>query len=102
MKRLSVFAMLCSLLSLGSFAILVVEDRRLGIALPYSMPLAFASMVLLTPFLLLLVGRRATVPVTEASPPPVEPLTAEYRASRAQTIEGVVLLDFSPLRGPAR
>ena len=101
MKRLAVFAMVCSLLSLGSFAILVVEDRRLGITLPYSMPLAFASMVLLTPFLLLLVGRRVTIPLTEASPSPVEPMTGECRASRGE-IEGVVLLDFSPLRGPAR
>jgi hypothetical protein len=96
MKRLLYAWVICSVFSLGSFGVLLLQDQRLGIMLPYSVPLAFAAILALTPVLLALASR---IPVREAPPsesrralhdPPASPTPV-----RISTPEGIVLLDFS-------
>jgi hypothetical protein len=87
----------------------LLADRHLSVPMPYEVPLAFASMVVLAPVLLIaadkLRSRRAIriesmprpVPaavVAAAEPAPVRhPRTVRVRTARAA--EGVVLLDVS-------
>ena len=100
MKRFLAFCVLCSLLSAGAFFVLILEDRRLGIALPYSVPLAFASMLLLTPMLHALARqlpqRVAAVPDVAAPAMPLERAPHQRRPA-----QGVVLLDLSATATPA-
>jgi hypothetical protein len=104
MKRVIVAWILCTVLSLGSFALLVLADRRLGVMLPFSLPLAFAGVSALAPALFALFeSLRARRPIVVREAPPREvpaerdrepaPLTAGRR--RRRTAQGVVLLDFS-------
>jgi hypothetical protein len=110
MKRLVIAWMLCTVLSAGSFAVLVVADRRLGVALPFSLPLAFAAMSALAPGLFALFealrARRPIVvrdtPVREVAPPKRNDSVAPVASARrsARRAQGLVLLDCSSF--PAR
>jgi hypothetical protein len=112
MKRLVVLWMLCTILSAGSFAVLVVADRRLGVALPFSLPIAFAAMSALAPGLFALfealrarrpiVVREAPVVVREVAAPSREKPTPSSAAERrrGRRAQGLVLLDCSSF--PAR
>jgi hypothetical protein len=101
MKRVLAFCAVCSLLSMGAFFLLVLEDRRLGIALPYSVPLAFAGMLLLTPVLHVLAKRvpARVAPVTERTAAPV--LFERVPHPRRRPAQGIVLLDLSTAAAPA-
>jgi hypothetical protein len=97
MTRLVALWMTCSLFALGSFAVLLAEDRRLDVPLPYSVPLAFASLMVIALALLVVVEklraeRPVRVEVVQPAPPPV-PAEAIPRP-RAIAL-GWVLLDFS-------
>ena len=100
MRRIAAIWAVCSLLLIGSFAVLMLVDRRAGIALPYSIPLAFAITLLVASAVFTLgqalFARRplrqvAPVPVIEA-PRPIPPTRR-----RRNPPEGVVLLDLSSL-----
>lgn len=104
MKRLIVFWTCCSLLSLAAFAVLLYEDRRLGVPLPYSVPLAFAAIVALpgTPMIFSRKVRALSRTLRARLRVPVEPVQppASTRATRRpKAAEGVVLLDFSSAAG---
>lgn len=95
MRRLIAFSVACAALSFGSFAVLMIEDRRLGVPLPYSVPIAFVTMLVAAPLLLALVDvlrRRRPVQVQATVPRPRSEVVASPRRSGA---EGVVLLDLS-------
>ena len=104
MKRVVIAWILCTVLSLGSFALLVLADRRLGVMLPFSLPLAFAGVSALAPGLFALFeALRARRPVVVYQAPPREipvernrepsPLPADRR--RRRMAQGLVLLDCS-------
>ena len=114
MKRLVVLWMLCTVLSAGSFAVLIVADRRLGVALPFSLPIAFAAMSALAPGLFALFeALRARRPIVVRDTPVREVVAAKpkdaaapvangRRSARrtARRAQGLVLLDCSSF--PAR
>ncbi len=56
MKRALAIWIVCSVLSLAAFAVMVIEDRRLGVALPYAVPIALGSIAALAPALFALFG----------------------------------------------
>lgn len=99
MRRIAAVWAVCSLLLIGSFGVLMIVDRRAGIALPYSIPLAFA-ITLLAASALFTLGQAlfARRPIRQAAPAPkVEaPRTNVVRRPR-NAPEGVVLLDLSSL-----
>jgi hypothetical protein len=94
MKRIVSIWIMCIGLSLGSFAILVIEDRRLDLPVPYTVALAFASMLLLSVSVILLLhtaGDRIAERRRLAGRAGVQ----AARAATRRTVEGVVLLDLS-------
>jgi hypothetical protein len=113
MKRVLIVWILCLAASAGSFGVLLVEDRKLGLPLPYTLPLAFLGMLVAGPILQMLAAKAwpqpkivvrpaiAPAPVTAASPEPAAvttprvpvavPATARARAAA----QGVVLFDMS-------
>lgn len=99
MRHLAAVWTVCSLLLIGSFGVLMIVDRRAGIALPYSVPLAFA-ITLVAAAALFTLGQAllARRPVRQAAPRArVEtPRTIVPRRPRTAP-EGVVLLDLSSL-----
>ena len=94
MKRLVAIWILCSAISLGSFGVLMLEDRRLGVPAPYSVPAAFATMLVAAPALFALVEwlrlRRPIVVAPVVADPPFR-----AAATRRRTAQGLVLLDCS-------
>lgn len=117
MKRVLFVWIVCSIASLGSFGVLLLEDRRLGLPLPYSLPLAFVVMLTAGSLLQLLAAtawpqpkivlRPEPVPVPPAAvavEPPQRPepvrtaATATRRSGRGA--EGVVLFDLSRVTVP--
>ena len=99
MRRIAAVWAVCSLLLIGSFGVLMIVDRRAGIALPYSIPLAFANPLRAAPawytpaqagFARRPLGRPAPAPKVAA------PRTNVVRRPR-NAPEGVVLLDLSSL-----
>ena len=99
MRRIAAVWAVCSLLLIGSFGVLMIVDRRAGIALPYSVPLAFA-ITLLAATSLFTLGQAilARRPVREAAPPLRVQVPRPVVARRPRTApEGVVLLDLSSL-----
>jgi hypothetical protein len=103
MKRFAAIWILSSTFALCAFAVLLVEDRQLGVPLPYSLPIAFA-VVLAIPVTPLLFSRKirtrskrllAQQRVRAQPLPPPAPATVRPRRRQA---EGVVLLDFSSAR----
>lgn len=107
MKRVAIIWSLCSALSLASFAVLILQDRRLGVAVPYSLPLAFFSMAVLAPALLALFewfrSRRPIVvhvepvaPVAAAASTAV-PSSSGAATRRVRGAQGLVLLDCSSI-----
>ena len=104
MKRVLVVWVLCSALSAGSFAMLLLEDRQLDVALPYSVPIAFFSLIVAAPLALALFewlrGRRPIV-VHVAPVPHVSRATAVDAPPglrpRFRGAQGLVLLDCSTL-----
>ena len=99
MRRIAAVWAVCSLLLIGSFGVLMIVDRRAGIALPYSIPLAFA-ITLLAASALFTLGQAlfARRPTRQAAPAPTveAPRTNVVRRPR-NAPEGVVLLDLSSL-----
>jgi hypothetical protein len=94
MKFLSVVWSLSTVLALGSFGVLLLQDRRLGVPLPYSVGIAFTAMAVLVPALFGLYERlRAKRPIRVRADAPTTAATRP--ASRPRTAEGLVLLDFS-------
>jgi hypothetical protein len=104
MKPVVVVLLVCSTLSCGSFGVLLLQDRQLGVPLPYSVPLAFASMLVVAPAFLAAFERlRARRPIRIETPPPKPPRVSHAEgapapAQRRPALEGVVLLDFSTAR----
>jgi hypothetical protein len=101
MKRLIAIWIVCSLLSLASFGVLIYADRRLGVALPYSLSMSLFAIVAIAPAIFALFewvrGRRPivvqAVPAPGPAPAPAAP--ERPRPRRPRGIEGVVLLDCS-------
>jgi hypothetical protein len=99
MRRIAAVWAVCSLLLIGSFGVLMIVDRRAGIALPYSVPLAFA-ITLLAASALFTLGQAllARRPVRQAAAPARVETPRTVAARRPRTApEGVVLLDLSSL-----
>jgi len=103
MRRITAVWGVCSLLLVGSFGVLMIVDRRAGIALPYSVPVAFA-VTLLAASALFSLGQAllARRPVRQIAPPIRSAKASAERttmvARRPRTApEGVVLLDLSSL-----
>jgi len=92
MKCLIGVWVLCSALCLGSFGVLLFEDRRLGVPVPYSVPLAFATMLLTTPGLLLIVKY---APSRQPAPDPIVRVSRPAETPARLVAEGLVLLDLS-------
>lgn len=118
MKRALYVWVWYSMISAGSFGVLIAEDLRLGLPLPYSVPLAFAAMLIVAALLQWLAARvaerRAIVgreAVRESPAPPPEvaieaPVAAPDRAlvpapparRSGPATQGLVLLDLSRVR----
>lgn len=96
MKRVLTICAICSALSFGSFGLLILQDRRLGVPLPYSFSLACLAMTVLAPALLSLFEalRRRRPIVVQRVDRPASVVDVPAAFSRRRT-EGVVLLDFS-------
>lgn len=93
MKRFVAIWILCSAMSLGSFGLLMIEDRRLGVPAPYSVPAAFAAMLVAAPALFALLEwlrRRRPIVVRAVADPPFR-----AAATRRRPAQGLVLLDCS-------
>src|SRR3954453_5442190 len=100
MKTVGTIWGVCLLLSMASFGTLMIEDRRVGIALPYSVPLAFAITLFAAAALFIIGGALlAPRPVRRPAAPPrnAAPAAAVAAARRRLAPEGVVLLDLSSL-----
>jgi hypothetical protein len=94
MKIMAIVWALCSVLSLGSFGVLLLQDRRLGVPLPYSIAIALTALVALAPALLVLYEKaRGNRPIHIGTIAPRAP--APRATVRPRAAEGVVLLDFS-------
>lgn len=112
MKRLISTWVLCSALSAASFGVLMIEDRRLGVALPFSLPIAFFSLAALAPGLVALVEwlrqRRPVVIQLAPAPQTARDATDTAVDDPAETArpacaaQGVVLLDWSTFRSRER
>jgi hypothetical protein len=102
MRRITAVWGVCSLLLVGSFGVLMIVDRHAGVALPYSVAIAFA-VTLLAASALFALGQAllARRPVRQVVPPiRIAKASAERTivAQRPHTApEGVVLLDLSSL-----
>ena len=100
MRRLIAIWGTFSVLLVGSFGVLMLVDRRAGIALPYSVPLAFAVTLLAASALFMageaLLARR---PVRSIAPAPAARAAAPriVKSTPRTAPEGVVLLDLSSL-----
>ena len=72
MKRLIAIWLTCAAAAAGSFGVLMFEDRRLGVGLPFSLPIAFFSMAAAVPAVLSLFewlrARRPVVVQLQPSP----------------------------------
>jgi len=112
MKRLLAVWSLCMLAALASFGALLLEDRTLGLPLPYSLPLAFGATAVFGPLLLMAAAKIWPVrPIVVRAPAPavVAPLPAAGEAVRnpavgpvfargrrpARAAEGVILFDMA-------
>ena len=97
MKRIAIVWGLNLLLLCGSFGVLLVEDRRLAVPLPYSVPIAFAATLLIAAALFAvaqaIVSRRPMQIVERRRP---DAAGGDDGVPR-RPAEGVVLLDFSRL-----
>lgn len=99
MRRIAAIWAVCSLLLIGSFGVLMVVDRRADIALPYSVPLAFA-ITLLAASALFALGQAlcARRPVQHVAPAPTVEAARTIPSRRPRSAaEGVVLIDLSSL-----
>ena len=102
MRRIVAVWTVCSLLLVASFGVLMIVDGRAGVALPYSVPLAFA-ITLMAATALFALGQAllARRPIRHAAPPLRSAKASAERASVARhprpAPEGVVLLDLSGL-----
>ena len=99
MRRIAAVWAVCSLLLIGSFGVLMIVDRRAGIALPYSIPLAFAITLLAASALFTLgVARFAGGRIgLAAGGRMVEARRTNVVRRPRNAPEGVVLLDLSSL-----
>jgi len=110
MKRIIAVWSLCMLAALGSFGALLLEDRFLGLPLPYSLPIAFGATSVVGPLLLMMAAKMRPRRVIVRSPAvAVSQLTASIEASAPQAIapgfgharrpvraaEGVILFDMA-------
>ena len=93
MKAFFVFWFVLAAVWLGAFGVLMVEDRMLGVPLPYSLFLAFAAAIVVATVVLAIAEKlRALRPVqVVAKPVRVQPA---LRAVTPRGTEGVVLFDL--------
>jgi hypothetical protein len=103
MKRIVFIFTFCSVLALGAFAVLLVEDRRLGVPLPYSAPLAFGAMLVVpvTPLMFSRKLRAVSKKLMAHRSAPTAPVTSKpvvTKPVRRARAEGTVLLDFSRVK----
>jgi hypothetical protein len=98
MKHFTAVVALSALLSVAAFGVLVTADRRLGLSLPYSIPLSFIVVSIVAPALFALANavrlrRPVIIKVKPVAPRPAQGVADASVAGRAA--QGVVLLDFS-------
>jgi hypothetical protein len=103
MKRIVFIFACCSVLTLGAFAVLVIEDRRLDVPLPYSVPLAFGAMLVVpvTPLMFSRKLRAVSKKLMAHRSPPTAPVPSKpvvTKPVRRATAEGTILLDFSRVK----
>ena len=97
MKRFIAVWFVCAAASIGSFSVLLAEDRHLGVPLPYSVPIAFASMQIVGAALLgIAESLRAKRPIVVRVVERRRKTTRMGRPVGAHA-EGSVLLDLSTL-----
>jgi hypothetical protein len=107
MKRLMMVWIACCVLSASSFGMLLLEDRRLGVPLPYAIAVAFASVLVAAPLALVLLeimrGRR---PIEVRAGAVARAVSRDEASSvlppRRRAAEGLVLLDWSSFRSVER
>lgn len=99
MKRCVAIFTLCSLFSLSAFAVLIAADRRLGLPLPYSVPLAFTVVSIAAPIVFAIANavRMRRPIILKVTPVVQRPAAAGLPEAPAahRPAEGLVLLDFS-------
>jgi hypothetical protein len=107
MKHLIAVVAFFTLLSIAAFGVLIAADRELGVALPYSIPLAFAVPAALAPAFAALAHamRRRRPIVMQMAPPRPAPTASPTPRPRAAAVargghqaQGVVLLDLSTVK----
>ncbi len=110
MKRVLFVWILSLAASAGSFGVLLAEDRKLGLPLPYTVPLAFLAMLIAGPVLQMMAAKvwpqpriviraaREAAAATAASAEPTvaaAPVPTPPSARGRATAQGVVLFDLS-------
>ena len=98
MKRLAAIWIVCSVVSLGSFGVLMLVDRRLGVPAPHSVPAAFATMLVAAPALCALIEwlrQRRPIVVQPVAAPVADPPFRATATLRRRPAQGIVLLDCS-------
>ena len=112
MKRVLFVWILSLAACAGSFGVLLAEDRKLGLPLPYTIPLAFLGMLIAGPVLQMIAAKlwpepRLVVRVHEApsvqsvsteTTPPSAPAPTPPPARARATAQGVVLFDLSRVK----
>jgi hypothetical protein len=100
MKRLFVIVTICTVLSIGASLVLVVEDRRLGVSLPYSLGAAVGLVQIAAGFLAIAWTRWPRRAATSRFQLMRSLATESLTQNRAR--EGVVLLDVASPEFAAR
>ena len=101
MKRLIAVWSLCMLAALASFGALLLEDRTLGLPLPYSLPLAFGATAVFGPLLLMAAAKIWPVrPIVVRAPAPV--VVAALPGSADASRRSTVAAPFAHIRRPVR
>ncbi len=101
MKRLMAVWSLCMLAALASFGALLLEDRTLGLPLPYSLPLAFGATAVLGPLLLMAAAKIWPVrPIVVRAPAPAA--VAQLPAPAGALRDPAVAAPFAHVRRPVR
>ena len=106
MKTIAALWGLSLTLSISAFGVMVAADRKLGMPLPYSMPIAYGSMLVIAPLIFLIANRvRSRRPIImHITPAPMaepQPARSAKTGPRPVRAEGVVLLDLSNGKGRA-
>jgi hypothetical protein len=95
MTRLVAVSTTSVLVSLGSFAVALVEDLRLGVPLPYSVPLAFAGVMATALALVIALEHLRVRPLVHVRIVHAPAARADTVPRRRPDAQGFVLLDLS-------